>query len=598
MRTETKSSSRFVLLLGVVGAIVVASGAGCSVGLNTTAVQCLSEAECLAKGPAFANTTCDPTTKTCVPVDVNVGLCTKNQDCITQNGGSASMCRKSDHKCVILASEDCPFVRGTTNEIANDNTVFIGALTPVSSDATGNDIEAALVVAQADLSALGGLPPVTGSNATRPVVIVSCRTGASHLLPAAKHLVEDVNVPIIIGPMGSADAAKTLTQYALPNQVLTILPGANVSSLSDLPNPAAPTPLVWRLAPPQDILVAGVQSFVNSDLCLPDTQGGKGCDATSRLVTMGIVAANTPIKIMFIGDGDLAGLDYLHQYQNQLTFNCSYFSPCGTADNSALTPPAGWTASWPEFSVGNLGDATDPVNNPNPAAVDAQVVAAALKFQPNVIVWGINPPSIQPAFLPIEQQWASANPGIPRPIHIIQDVSAPRVGGIMASPLGSSTNMRHRVFFFGAKLPTSSLVSDFTAHYQQANPGFTGQIPNIVYSENDAAYVAIYGMAATGSAPLTGPNIGAALAKGKINPPGKSINALPLDLPLGLSTLTNGANIDLNGVGGPLDFDLKKGAITNDVAIECFNSTFTLVDSGFDWIYSSGQPTGSVSNCN
>jgi hypothetical protein len=598
MKTVTKASSRFVLLLGLAGAIVVSSSAGCSVGLNTSAVQCLSEAECLAKGPAFVNTTCDPVTKTCVPVDVNAGLCATNEDCITANAGSASMCRKSDHKCVLLASNDCPFVRGTPAEIANDNTIFIGALTPVSNDQPGNEVEAALVLAQSDLSALGGLPPTAGSNATRPVVIVSCRVGAGHLLGATQHLVEDVRVPLIIGPMSSADAAETMTEYALPNQVLSILPGANVSSLSDLPNPVAPTPLVWRLAPSQDIQVAGIQSFINTDLCGPDGQGGQGCDAASRVVTLGIVPANTPIKIMFIGEGDLAGLDYLHQYQTQLTFNCSYFSPCGTSDNSAPNPPSGWTGSWPEFGVGNLGNANDPVNDPNPAAVDAQVVAAALKFQPNVIVWGVNPPSIQPAFLPIEQQWATANPGIPRPIHIIQDINAPRLGGIIATPLGTTSNMRHRVFFFGAKLPQTSIVGDFTAHYQQANSGFTGQIPSTVFYENDAAYVAIYGMAAVGSAPMTGPNIGAALAKGKINPPGKSIDALPLDLPVGLSTLTSGSNIDLNGVTGSLDFDLKKGAITNDVAIECFNSSMTLVDSGFDWSYSTGQPTGTVANCN
>jgi hypothetical protein len=41
---------------------------GCSFVTNETAIQCTSEAECLALGPAFAGTTCDKATKSCKKV--------------------------------------------------------------------------------------------------------------------------------------------------------------------------------------------------------------------------------------------------------------------------------------------------------------------------------------------------------------------------------------------------------------------------------------------------------------------------------------------------------------------------------------------------
>ena len=101
---------------------------GCSFVTNTTAVQCTTEAECLALGPDFVDTKCDPATKTCVKVDPGSDLCTTNQQCLTAASGLPAICRKSDHKCVTLTSTECPTVMGTSAQLLDDNTIVIGAL--------------------------------------------------------------------------------------------------------------------------------------------------------------------------------------------------------------------------------------------------------------------------------------------------------------------------------------------------------------------------------------------------------------------------------------------------------------------------------------
>ena len=90
-----------------VGASMLAVNEGCSVVVNTTAIQCLSEAECQSRGGGFKNTTCDPQTKTCVPIPILSG-CTKSSDCVAGDAGTGpfTICRKSDGRCIPLRSPE------------------------------------------------------------------------------------------------------------------------------------------------------------------------------------------------------------------------------------------------------------------------------------------------------------------------------------------------------------------------------------------------------------------------------------------------------------------------------------------------------------
>ena len=587
-----------------VGVLAFGTLAACSFTLNTTSVQCLSESECLAKGAAFANTTCDPTTKTCVPVDVNAGLCTTNQDCISQNANAPAYCRKSDKKCILLETPECPYFHGTIAQVADDNVVIIGELNPTNQTAIATQLDAIYAMTQSDFTqAVGGLPPALGSTKSRPVVIVGCNelgAGYDGLLRAANHLVNDLQVQLILGPVNSNDANVVLSQVTLPNKVVSIEPITTISSLSDLPNPVAPTPMVWRVAPSDSTQADMVAKFFDDFLCIPATTG-KGCDPTSYPVTSGNMAAGTPMKVMMIESGDLIGLSQGAALAKSVKFNCSYFSPCGLNDNAAPTPPANWTDPWPEYALGNLGDQTDPVNNPVPAASIAKVIAAALAFKPNVILWPASVPSLAlTALQPLEQQWGAANPGVPPPIHIEISAWGALAATVAATPFGQGVNLRKRMFFMGAKNPpASTLINDFSARFFAAHPEFTGStLSALHYEVNDVAYMAFYAMAAVGSAPLTGPNIAQALANGKLNPPGTPIDAEPSQFGKAFGILAQGGSIDINGLFGPEDFNTKTGASNGLAEIQCVNSTFKVASSGYSWDDASKASVGSVSNCN
>src|SRR5260370_10597996 len=294
-RTGWPRIGPIVLLLG---ALSVLSIGGCSLQ-NTTAVQCLAESECLAKGPAFANTTCDPTTKSCVAVQAGQDLCKATTDCVTSHGPEY-ICRRSDKKCVALKTPECPFLMDspTIASYKDPNVIILGALTPANDNALGTMMEKSVELAQQDFSTSDNfLPPVTGTTATRPVVIVGCNefgAGNDGLLRAANHLVKDLQVPIILGPVDSGNDAVVEVNVALPNKVLSIMPTSTLSGLSSLPSMSTAL-LTWRLNYSDATLASTVGDLFKTVL-------------PARAQTLGIIHAGDPLKGAVIEENNLFGL--------------------------------------------------------------------------------------------------------------------------------------------------------------------------------------------------------------------------------------------------------------------------------------------------
>src|SRR5262245_50211847 len=92
-----------------IGGLAIWGSQACQSVTNATAVQCINEAECRAKGPEFANTTCDTVTRTCVPLPTsNPDACKTNAECISRAGGAPAICRKTDNTCVNVQTAECP----------------------------------------------------------------------------------------------------------------------------------------------------------------------------------------------------------------------------------------------------------------------------------------------------------------------------------------------------------------------------------------------------------------------------------------------------------------------------------------------------------
>lgn len=561
------------------GAILLLSGGltggGCSLGLNTTAVQCLSEAECVSRGAGFENTTCSPMTKTCVPVDPNAGLCKLNADCV--NAGGPAICRKTDSKCVQLQTAECPTVFARPTDILNDKAVIVGAMTPANDAELGAIMEKTIGLVQQDFNtAVPGLPSADGSPGSRPLIFVGCNefgAGIDGLLRGANHLVKDLQTQVVIGPVDSQNVIQTATKVMLPNKILNILPTSAISALSDLPNPAAPTPLLWR-ASYSDAGIAGtIGEFVKQVL-------------EPQAIALGIVPAGQPVKVLILAEGSIVGLSAGQKTQAAITFNGKT-----AAENAAATPP--------NFAFVNFGDQRDAVNNPDPNAKIASAIAAVYAFAPHIIIHTSAIIGVTKIFIPLESLWPA---GVPRPLHVtgLSSWASAPLTGYLASPPGKATGLRKRVFGVRGLSPAldPAIVSNWTIRFKTAYPEFmNSNINPLAYTVFDAAYLAAYSVAAVGSKPLTGPNAAQGLMQ--LLPPGAPIQASPDDISKALGILGSGQAIDLNGLSGNLNFDPKTGGVGVDTEIYCSSVDLSgtavgFQSSGFKWDHLTGTGSGTV----
>lgn len=542
------------LLLTSFVALVVSSQ-GCNAITNTTAVQCTSESECLGLGPEFAGSTCDPATKTCVKKDVNVGLCAHNQECIDRANGAPAICRKSDKKCVALTTPECPTVLGKQGNlsIADDNAIIIGAMTPAGTVELGTVMEDAISLAQSEIESgfLKGLPPVPGSTAPRPLVVVACREfqgGLEGLLRGANHLANNVQVPLVIGPVDPSNGGIAAAQVFLPKKILNILPTAVTSGLVNLPNPIAPTPLIWRLNFDDRSVATAVGQFVTNQL--EPTLKARGA---------------TDIKVALVAEGNQLGVSSAAQMTKTLRFN----------GKSALENAAD---ADPKFLSVNFGDLNDTVGNPNPEGKIASTLAQLRAFKPNIILHAYAVFGIQRILFGIEQSWPMD--GTPRPFHVgltpPWNTFAPLFSFLDAMPFRNG-----RVF--AAQNFTSAAVAPFPVASPQVQAWlqrFNDKFPDLAMSPTpknqlvwllyDATYLAGYAISSLRDKPVSGENLATTL--GLFNPPGVTVSTYETgDLTKGFTELTAGRGIDIQGLSGDMNFDVAFAAPNYGLEITCPN---------------------------
>lgn len=510
---------------------------------NTTAVQCLSEAECLERGPAFANTTCSAQTKVCVPVVQNEGLCATNAECIQRNGGTSAICRKRDKKCVVLQTAECPVVHGKRTEIENDKTIFIGLIDPASAGELGLVFNKVVQYVQEDLSLqTAGLPSVDGTPGTRPVVFVGCNefgAGIEGLQRGARHLVDNIGVPAVLGPIDSQNVLQVQAPIFLPNKIMSIAPVSVISALNDLPNPIAPTPLIWRPAISDAALVRVVAPFVDKVLA-------------QRAIDLGIKTAGEPLRVLVLAEGNIPGVALQRRVQEILVFNGKT-----AVQNSMETPPT--------YSVSNFGDFNDPTNNPNPSKRITTSLQQVFAFKPHIIIHSSNILTVPRVFAPLEALWPASSG--PKPLHV--SLQSSWIAEATFKLLANDPTLRTRLFIASTKAPVGTdRLGTFFLNFKQRFPEFSQVsinplIPNIY----DSAYLMIYALAAVGSKPLTGENI--AIAMSRLGPPGTETLTEPDQFAAGFGVLAGGGNVDLVGLSGSLDFDTKEGGVVGDSEIRC-----------------------------
>jgi hypothetical protein len=530
--------------LGALGVVVLGGASGCQSVTNTTAVQCTSEAECLSLGPDFAGTTCDPQTKTCIRVQTDQDLCTTNQQCSDRNR-VPSICRKSDRKCVELITPECPLVIQQPGQLLNDNAVIAGLIIPAGATfdgGIGDAMEKSVQLAQKDMSKqAGGLPAIDGTSNARPFVLLSCHEfqvdGYAGVLRMANHLVNDVGVSVVVGPVDMAHATSLDNQVFIPKTVLNILPTGQISTLGTLPSAVSPTPLVWSLLYTEQSIATQVSELVTKQL-------------EPKLRAEGVAG---PIKVAVLIDDNFLGQTTTDAVEKKLVFN-----GVSAIENGQASPS--------RYLRLNDGDIQDYVGNPAPETRIAKSIAEIYDFKPNIVLHAYPPGAIAATFFPLVLNWP---PGLPPAFHVDLIGTFPAFGAL--NDIIGLTGLTGRVFTHanhvaGDKAKVDQWVIKFKSEFPDLRDS---PLPNqqIVQSWYDATYMAAYAVAANGQKPLTGGNLAQTLPR--LVPAGQQIFVGPEDLGTGFGLLNGGQGIDLQGLTGSMDLDLKSASINYDLEELC-----------------------------
>lgn len=480
--------------------------------------------------------------------------CTTNRQCLDEAAGVPAICRTRDKRCVRLTTPECPnvFTKRDHSELANDDVVVIGAITPGGASELGSVMERAVEMARAEISSrfVAGLPPGGGSAGPRPLAIVSCRENAADpdgLLRAAKHLSNDVQVPMVIGPVDPTDGRVAAAQAFLPNRVLDILPAIGTSSAEDLPNPIAPTPLIWRLGF-DDRAIAKVSAAFLRDHLQP------------ALTAAGIAP---PHKVAILSSGDSLAQGIQRELLKVLELNGA-----DKTKNETL-------GSCPESSTKRCLEVYDVgAGDPSPA------VAQLHAFQPHIVFHTYGSAGIPTIFFPTERDF----PGVRKPFHVGLSPEWNASGPLFSIlSTGTATGLPARLFsiqnYATRSAPPytadSPEVVAWRARFDARFPDLTASVAagsQDAWLLYDSTYLAAYAIVALGDKPVSGENLAGTLQRfGTVDPvvPKGALILMSRDSEQGFAELQAGRAVDLQGLFGTMDFDTSRGGPNYGLEITC-----------------------------
>jgi hypothetical protein len=170
--------------------------------------------------------------------------CTLNSECDEDE-------RCDDGTCVGLLSPECQILRYPAG-VDRDKVVYIGSIMP-----TAGIFENLVTPLQnATQLAIDDFNDVATLQGGREVAWVGCddTDGADQAVAAAMHLVDNVGVPAIVGPIFSESVLAIAEQVTVDAGVFVISPTASAESLTNIDDDN----LVWRVTPSDVYQVNGI----------------------------------------------------------------------------------------------------------------------------------------------------------------------------------------------------------------------------------------------------------------------------------------------------------------------------------------------------
>ncbi len=517
------------------GMILVASSTACSLVLRPSASQCSTDGDCTAAG--FTGTVCSAQ-NVCV---ANAAYCSTNKECNDRSPTQPSICRKSDNTCQQLFTADgacyrfiSGYAEGDVTPLNDDNVVVFGEMSITTGSSPlvqGQGLQAELsveLVVDELKNELQGLP-TSPSGPIRPVVFVACSDQTDNgkdPLVTARHLVEDLQVPAIIGPFTSNDGL-TVAQSpeVLPKGVVELLPVAATGLLDKIPD----RHLLLRYAIDdnwidtyQALITTYLEPWVRQQQALAPSAG----------VKIAVMNPNDPISLLTSSEV-FQRLQWNGGQSVQANLAAGNYSEVGTG------------------------------SSPTDTAGRANGVAEMVQYAPHIIiVLGL---ADQELLIPqIEAAWTNA---AYRPYYILSNPGIATVTQAAAAPLvGSPTNesLRQRVLGTTPSLPAASpVLPKYFIDYDTLFAAKNLPPSAVTGAYSDAAYTLLLASMSLTTAQPASQALGAeALAqalKTRTQPiaPSTSMDIVshPSLFQDALHLLRAGQNIDYSGISGPCDFD-------------------------------------------
>jgi ABC-type branched-subunit amino acid transport system substrate-binding protein len=509
----------------LLAATMLSMACACSLLIESSPSQCESDADCYSRGGAFATSVCSANRCVAAPVDAaeGGGGCVTNKEC-TDKLVAPAICRSRDHLCVRLLSPECSRITG---DVLDDDVIIIGTIfgTTGTNGPSGLARQSSAELALDEIKVSVGGIRASADGKPRPLALVGCDDTNDSVAPA-RHLVDDLGVPAIVGIASSSRVIEVATKVTIPKGVLLLTPTATSPAITSLPDKN----LLWRTAPSD-----ALQSLALVDQ-LPALEAKYRADNA--------VPAATKIRISFVYINEAYGLGLYEAVTRAGQINGR---PIGDPTNAGLTK----ALSYP----------TDP---PDLEAQIANILAQTQR--PNIIV-GIGSTEIITKLLaPLESRWGVA---APRPVYLFADAALKtelldvvagdndlrkRIRGSVPAPPRASNNFK-------------SFVFKYEGAYGSPAPSVFGMAGTY-----DAIFLLGYTLAAAGTRPFTGDELQkgfARLVSGTlVDVGGTSMNT-------GLKALSTPGQFDFEGASGPLDFDLATGEARSNIDVWCIKKDGT-----------------------
>jgi ABC-type branched-subunit amino acid transport system substrate-binding protein len=270
-------------------AVVVALHAACGALLSFE--ECAVDGDCAARGDGLL---CSEEGYCVLPESAGLGESCTTSACVAQEGENY-VCGRGG-RCVQATTPQCTQVFGP---IDRDNTLILGSILPTVGDfaGIGAPIERAVQLAVEEINDAGGLP------GGRRLVVIGCDSSGNRDqgLEVARHLVEVVGVPAIIGPAFSGIFIDVVTEVSAPGGAMTVSPAATSYLITELDD----QDLAWRTVASDVFQGAAIADLVREQRWQRLIVLGKG-DAYGK----GLLLSVTNELAVDLGEDGFVGFEY------------------------------------------------------------------------------------------------------------------------------------------------------------------------------------------------------------------------------------------------------------------------------------------------